>query len=318
MQTTGDPYALAGPSQLTVQIHDHTVTAAGGAQIAELEAYRDAGYDFVLFGGYSGKPTLPDSLNYRPDPAVHLTPAERAALLPLDYLRGGEEVGDQHVTSAGSHTYIEIGTDYENTQGCIELVNADGGFSCLAHPYGYRYLYDGWAFYHGIEIHSAYMLANPGAGTESNADKMRRQVDEILSLGMVRPLLAAVNDHYGPAKLGTHPAAADSGYCVVLADGATEADVVAALKRGSFYAVRDEGTPRHAWPASIVCEQVDANTLRAVATGGVTKWIAQGVEYAGETLDLRSLPKSARYARAEITIGAVVVFCQPYFLEPTS
>lgn len=299
---------------LTVQIHDHTCTpdvpSGSGVTVllSELEAYRDAGYDWCLLGGYSGKPALPDSLRRRPT-TVDIDPGDLAALAPLQLISGGEEVGDQHVTSAGSATYIELGADYTVTQGCIEAVQADGGFACVAHPYGARYLYDGLGGYDGIEIASAYAVQHGVSAI------MRQQADEIMTLGLARPWVVAVNDHYGPAKAGTYPDAADSGYCVVLADEDTEAGVVAALQRGSFYAVADLGTPRHVWPASVSCSHA-GGVLTASATGGTTVWLVDGeARPAGETLDLATVPVSARFARAEITVGDVTIYCQPYYLR---
>ena len=329
-----DPYAevrWGTTLRLQAQTHDHA-----GVNSARLLAYDSAGYDFVPLMDYSGVASLPFAQRRRLWPAESLlSPSVREQARNVKaWVPAAEEVGYQHLISLFLRQYIAKWEPslyasreqwmYDDAQEAIRLVDSRGGFAILAHPWGHRSQFDGLSGYDGIEVYSAFAEHRFFTGTDTFFRERNRNLD--LREAWDRALLSgrlvvgvAVNDHHGPYRSATDvpPRVRDSGKIVVLTDSGTLAGFERAMRRGSILAIADFGDNKGSYPL-IDSAWTDGARIH-IATSGEVNWIVNGEALSdhGSSLLVSTLPRGARYVRAEVrgTDGSTV-FLQPTLLRP--
>jgi hypothetical protein len=170
-----------------------------------------------------------------------------------------------------------------------------------------------------MEIYSGYVTAKWKDGTfasdlnavmQQNWDRALMKNQNLLGLG--------VNDHFGPGNLAVSPNIRDSGKIMVWVSSLTRANYEAAFRTGALVAIKDLGTAKGKVPrlASVVATD---STLSLTVTGTYTgvKWIAnRTVVGSGLVLNLRTLPESTVYARAEVrNAEGSVMYTQAFTLR---
>lgn len=312
--------------RLKSQHHDHI-----GANLSGIASYDSAGYDVVSLMSYSGNPTFSYSLTERMWPPENWVTGW--PLLSLSHTRllipNAEEVGiEQHATSPFLTTYIEGKTTvsgspftpkYSSIQEMFKLIRANGGFPCLAHPWGIEFEYLDGAFC--TEIFSAFAEAKKYQGESSfrQLDHNQKLVSAWdRALGRNQTVYGiAVNDHFGPYARSVPEEIRDSGKILVLANDATLEGYRAAFEEGRILAVRDSNAIKDQYPEILSIERNEEGM--SIQTTGNVRWISHGQEIANGPVMLRSefLPNS-RYVRAEIVgpEGGSTVYTQAFVIRP--
>lgn len=324
--------------RLLAQHHDHVAR-----RLDWVLAYDAAGYDVLSVMDYSGNPDLPYALKQRPWPAAEWIPQSAIAsfkhielLLP-----NGEEVGIpgepmKHATSPFMTTYVEgaqkppPGTpeqplqqhQYRAVEDLFTLVTSLGGFPCLAHPWNFDFRNMRLGNSYCIEVYNAQADLQRERGLLAYyrvVDRNQTVItawDEVLTKNQA-VFGIAVNDHVGPAAFGPVSARVrDSGKIVVLAKDASRPEYERAFRSGSFFAVRDYGETKNAFPTvqSIAVTEV----FIYVETMGIVRWIADGKIVGNDPLlAYASIPLGVRYVRAEISnADDSIVYTQAFAVRP--
>jgi hypothetical protein len=213
-------------------------------------------------------------------------------------------------------------TQYRTIEQLFQLVRAQGGFPCLAHPWNYRYTNLDLGASYCTEIYNAIADVHRERGLPWYVEKDRNQEavtvwDQALMRNQ-RIFGIAVNDHFGPQTAAgvVSNKVRDSGKIVVLAKAVTLADYRAAFEAGSFFAVRDYGETKNLYPR--VHSVAVAEGSIYVETSGAVKWIADGQVVGNQPmLSYGSLPSGARYVRAEISNAeGSTVYTQAFPVRP--
>jgi hypothetical protein len=253
--------------------------------------------------------------------------AEEANLRIL--IPNAEEIGAHHVTSPFLTTYIAKWEPeyyerrepwhYDDTQGCIDLINEYGGTPFICHPWASppsSYLeFEGFA---GIEVYSAYAAWKYvyGEWTWDRNERFLEVWDMLLKRKSPRTWGIAVNDWTGPAwETGRRYYAdvTDSGKTLVLIDSWNLDSYRRAMDQGAFFAVKDVGVPKRQYPS--INEINVAPAAISITTDGSVIWIANGsVVSTDSLLFLASLPVNAAYVRAEVSNEFGTLYVQPFSL----
>lgn len=317
--------------RLLAQTHDHIANTS-----RSILSYDSAGYQVVPLMDYSGVASLSYAKKRRLWPADSVVSSSvRSAVRNIrTWTPAAEEVGYQHIVSLFLTTYIAKWEStqypahqdwmYDNGQGAIDLVNGNGAFPILAHPWGPAFWTGDLRGYRGIEIYSAFAEAKRELGTEAffrdrdrNLDLLEAWDRSLRSGNLVVGF--AVNDHFGPDSRDTLVSrrTKDSGKSIVLATDTSLAAVRSAIESGRVFAVRDVGLPKLAF-AQIDSIFYKTGTI-TVHTAGTVRWVSDGrvVREGGNSFLVADLPPTARYIRAEvISPDGSIVYAQPMRLRP--
>ncbi len=313
--------------RLKAQHHDHI--PVGSDRILSYDA---EGYDVLSLMDYSGNASHDYAMQQRMWPPEQWVPAWMlSSLTSLKFfVPNAEEVGDiQHGTSPFLMTYIETVTatqgsrqawQYRSIPEMFEVIRANGGFPCLAHPWTFPYETLQGAFC--VEIYTAFGEARRLDGwTEFTT----RDQSAVLVANWDRALNnnqhvygIAVNDHYGPyATSSTSDEVRDSGKIIVLTENSTPESYRAAFESGAFFAIRDFAAVKDEYP-HIFSISTDEEAA-FVETLGDVRWISSGTTIGSNAVLLRTdLPPNSRYLRAEIrpADGSSVVYTQAFVVRP--
>ncbi len=307
-----------------MQVHDHV-----GVDTLRIRAYDHAGYGVVTLLDYSGVRSLNYTWRERRWPADRWLPDNfvRSLKSVKMLIPGAEEVGYRHVVSPLLTRYIQKseglelreGNEYGTAQECIDLIEQGGGWSVVAHPWG---AVDGVAElsrFSAMEIYSAFAPWKAGAdggvfaATDQNAIMLTNWDLVLRRNPRVRGI--AVNDHMGPGSRvpGLTPDIRDSGKLLLLGMPTSLNDLDRMLRGGMFFAARDTGLVKDQFP--IIRGIVIRGDSIEVRTSGKVTWVvdANG-SIAAPVLQLASLKRDAKYARAEIVQGAVTLYSQAIVL----
>jgi hypothetical protein len=314
LQVRHNPYAHVDWKTVhawKAQMHEHVRD-----DMTLLKQMDAAGYDIVPLMHYSGVEGHGGAWHERHWPPERYLPAGFAAEfkhIKLFY-PNAEEVGYEHVTSPMLTTYIERRPKgdaqvkpfhYASTQQAIDLIAQHGGLPFIAHPWSKPQHYTSLHAYTGMELYNAY-CRHKFQVKERKRDcneALLRSWDTVLAKD---PSIVgiAVNDWFGPGTIvaGTAPDTLDSGKIVMLMQHATLDEFRNALKSGALFAIKDLGAIKDRFPR-IRSIAVDDDSIRIVLgkPGGEVHWIVDGqTRSSGPVLKLGNLPKTARYARAEV------------------
>jgi len=191
------------------QLHCHTTNSDGNSTpLVVGQAYKDAGYDFIMFSDhdkFTPPPALPDFI----------------------FLQGVEETTHEgHILSVNVQKNVQTW----DTQLVLNQIKDDGGMAIIAHPNHPSLGFDlnqliGLKNFTGIEIFnslSSIIKANPNAENKWDI------------------LLAAGNKVYGFATDDMHildPAKGfNGGWIKVFTDSASASEVIEGIKNGNFFA----------------------------------------------------------------------------------
>lgn len=207
------PFGLPG-SWYKGSLHTHTSESDGRLTPAEnLRWHADHGYDFVALTDHN---RLTDPLAFNPNPPLLAIPSAE-----INARRMGVEY---HILSVGIER-MPIAPN-SDPQAVIDAVNAAGGLCFIGHPYWNDHTLDDLLplrGYLGIEIF------NTGCWLEIQKGHALTHWDGLLRRG-VRPYGLAVDDsHFAIPDHGR-------GWVVVRADRLDQASILAALRKGDFYA----------------------------------------------------------------------------------
>lgn len=320
------------------QHHDHM----GRLSWDRIKAYDQAGYDVIVPLDYAGKRSGGNAYcTYRLWP-VHKYlrgfDSDEQVLAALHNIKffvpSMEEIGCDHMTSPFLTTYIELWEPdycdvrqpwhYDNSQGCIDLINKYGGMAIIAHPASDVHVYMNLNNYRGIEIvnglfyHKSSMEA--GTPTSINYNGHFREVWDYLLTNKDSTIWGfAVNDWYGPWVWGDDPWI-DCGKIIVMIPSYNIDEYRASLEQGCFFAVFDwaRGREHKNHYPRINRITVDKRRISIDVSSGSVTWIANGQLVAeGNSIDLSQLPRagSYKYIRAEVWNENGTVFTQPWTLS---
>lgn len=229
------PYNTAGMNQYLGQLHCHYVPEKGlelwnqvnnGSTTPEytVNEYKKLGYDFVALTEHNRIVSMPVT-----DGITQIVNAEEDT----------QGDGGNHILALGIGS--RINEDLSDQERINQVVEQDG-FAILAHPNSRQY---GLSIselleldrYHAIETFNAamynYRLLKFKTGDYSSFKK----ADKLFTL--LKDGLITASDDYTPGDGGI-----DGGAVVVYAPSNTQADIMAALKNGNFYAVQGSKAPR--------------------------------------------------------------------------
>jgi len=318
LRITHNPYKnvnWATTGRFLTQTHDHTSDD-------EIISYHNAGYDVIPYGEHSGNPDKTndwDELHWPPED--WLLPSTIAAVSSKLLYTGPEQVYLYHITTMFLPIYLEgwypgLSTTkedyhYENREEMVDIINAYGGIAIDAHPT--------LVPPEGVVAQEVYnalfriQYIDGVRGEDFNETYFLPLWDEALSEGR-RLWGVGVNDHYGPWRTPDR-LENNSGKTVVLAPTLSEQTVRAAFAEGRLFGVRDLGVTKGQFPT---IDAIDvSNKSITVTTVDAVRWISMGAVVAtGNSIDVGTLPGSARYVRAEVeNADGSVVYVQPFELE---
>lgn len=331
LRVYASPYAevrWAHAVRLKAQHHDHMEPLS-----VTVPAYDSAGYQVVSIMNYSGLPQFQYGWKERRWPAERWVSTSTLSQLKNVrlFIPNGEEVGFLHLTSPFLSKYlVKQGADgatpedvpCQSTQDCISTIARLGGLPFLAHPWNDWRDYAGLKDIHAVEIYSpvATYRLREGKDPFFREDKNTVLVlawDRFLSTNQ-RIFGVAVNDHFGPwnhaADIGDD--IRDSGKLLVFVDRVTLDSYRTAIERGSFFAVRDNGTVKDRYP--VVDSLVVDDSVVTVHTGAAVRWVGNGrVVAVTSVVRLRTLPPGITYLRAEVLGNdGSIVYLQPLVIRP--
>jgi hypothetical protein len=319
------------------QHHDHM----GRLSWSRIKAYDQVGYNVIVPLDYAGKRSAGSIYcTYRLWPVHDYLKAfnsDEQVLAALSNIKffvpSMEEIGCYHMTSPFLTTYIELWEPdwdgerqpwhYDNSQGCINLINQYGGMAIIAHPVGIVRDYLELNNYRGIEIVNGLfyqkMLTEAGhSGSQDYIAHFREVWDYLLKLKSTTIWGFAVNDWYGPWVSGDDPWI-DCGKIIVLLPAYDIDEYRKSLEQGCFFAVFDWARGRqnkYKYPRinQIIVEK---HRISLDISSGSVAWIANGQAVAdGNNIDLTQLPvtEGYRYIRAEVSNENGTVYTQPWTL----
>lgn len=313
--------------RLKAQHHDHIPVGSD-----RILSYDDEGYDVLSLMDYSGNASLDHAMRQRMWPPRQWVPAWMLSSLTnlKFFIPNAEEVGHlQHGTSPFLMTYIEgvsstpgsrQAWQYTSVPEMFEVIRANGGFPCLAHPWTFPYetlhgafcveIYTAFGEARKLDGWSEFTTTDQSAVLVANWDRALHNNQQVYGI--------AVNDHYGPyATSSTSDEIRDSGKIIVLTDSATPESYKNAFESGAFFAIRDFGAVKDEYP-HIFSISTDEEAA-FIETLGDVRWISGGTTIGSNAVLLRTdLPANSRYVRAEIrpADGTSVVFTQAFAVRP--
>ncbi|MFZ4395405.1 MAG: CehA/McbA family metallohydrolase [Kiritimatiellia bacterium] len=206
------PYEQAGELWLRGNLHTHTKRSDGSVSPqAMVMVYAAHGYDFLAVSDHDQPPVAEKAVD---DCGMILLPAVEVT------------ADDRHVLNIGAKELLPA---KKGLQPLLDEILTGGGFSVLCHPsWGENFSHYSWEQlatlknYAGIEIYNGLSIDHPGSHLA--VDKW----DRLLSLGR-RVLGFANDDAHTPEDVAR-------GWIMALVVERTPAALLAALRRGSFYA----------------------------------------------------------------------------------
>jgi histidinol phosphatase-like PHP family hydrolase len=211
-------------------LHGHSTHSDGRNSSAEVvELYRAAGYDFTCLSEHLwsnprfSAPTIIDATTFDSPDFVTIISAEL-------HCRGKahDRDGLWHVVANGLPSDFPMAGDTETGPEMVRRAVAAGAYVTIAHPEWYCLTDEearglAVAGAHGVEVynHSSAIESARGGGIAT--------LDLLLHEGHRLHLTATDDSHHIPDD-------AFGGWVMVAADRLNEADIVAALKDGNFYA----------------------------------------------------------------------------------
>jgi hypothetical protein len=204
-------------------LHTHTTISDGVRTPQETVAhYSKCGYDFLSITDHGTSV----------DPAA-LDDCGMVLIRGQEISAGKSHAGtNYHIVAANIQETVPI-PDFDKTQDpqkAVDLVNKQGGFAILAHPY--------WSGLHtqdllrlkgyiGVEIYNTYCDVYRGIGFSGS------HIDTLLAAGR-QPLIFATDDHHG-APEPMKPSDACKAWIMVKARNKTLNAIVDAIQKGLFY-----------------------------------------------------------------------------------
>jgi hypothetical protein len=278
-------------------LHTHS-TLSDGALAPEqaIEAYKDAGYDFVQLSDHFLERfnwPIADTRRWRSNKFTTLIGAELHA--------PATKVGELwHILAAGLPLDFGPPAPGENGPELASRARANGAFVAIAHPaWSQLTIEDGRALAsaHAVEIY------NHGCAVENDRGDGTYLMDQLLNEGRRLTAIATDDAHF---RHGDHDAFGD--FVEVKAESLEPEALLEALKSGNFYSSQG---PRildlsfNAREVSIACSPVQAITL---ATGTSRALVRVGRQIIGATFDLTDVGPNNRAKEAPATwIRATII-----------
>jgi histidinol phosphatase-like PHP family hydrolase len=281
-------------------LHTHSTLSDGALQPERvIEAYRDAGYDFIQLSEHFIERfqwPIADTRRWRANNFTTLIGAELHA--------PATTVGELwHILAAGLPLDFAAPTADETGPELAARARAQGAFVAIAHPaWSQLTIEDGRALAsaHAVEIY------NHGSAVENDRGDGFYLMDQLLNEGRRLTAIATDDAHF---RHGDYDAF--GGFVEVKAESLEPEVLLEALKAGHFYSSQG---PRlydlsfSAGEASIECSPVQAITL---VTGTSRALVKVGRQITGATFDLTQVSRnnrakgaSATWARATIIDAA--------------
>ena len=211
----GDPFAAPG-RWYRGNLHTHSTNSDGARSPADAVGwYRDAGYDFVALSDHR---------------VVSDTTAMATAdflTLPAMEMHAYDETlkGNYHILGVGMHSFDRSSEEWTQ-QDTIDRVNADGGLAILAHPYwlGQREVdIRQLQGYVGLEVFNSICQVNYAKGCSATV------WDDICTARDLTWGFASDDTHWRHDEQG-------KGWIMVRTDDFSVPGLIAAMRRGHFYA----------------------------------------------------------------------------------
>ena len=290
-------------NQYKGQLHCHTTNSDGAhSPTVLLEAYRDAGYDFVCITDHAFLTTQQNVSDI-----VHI-PSVEETLGAVNWSDG------KHLLNINA-TNVRGYPNYVDTQTTINNIIADGGMAGLAHPlwqdpesHAYNWnndAIDGVVGFEFMEIVNTVLWAR-GLKTLAQVT-YTEQYDHALSTGKKCWCLAVDDMHIiGEGDL-------DKGWVVVNANSNSQSDILDALKTGNFYSSI----------GGVISDiTLNVNTITiSVPVSSTIKWIKKNGEVIKTTTgvleDNYTVQGDELYVRMEVDSGTDnLAWSQPLFITP--
>lgn len=277
-------------------LHTHS-TLSDGALPPErvIEAYRDAGYDFIQLSEHFVERfhwPIADTRRWRVNDFTTLIGAELHA--------PATKVGELwHILAAGLPLDFAAPTAAETGPEIAARARAQGAFVAIAHPaWSQLTIEDGRALAsaHAVEIY------NHGSAVENDRGDGFYLMDQLLNEGRRLSAIATDDAHFHHGDYD-----AFGGFVEVKAESLEPEALLEALKAGHFYSSQG---PRlydvsfSAGEASIECSPVQAITL---VTGTSRALAKVGRQITGATFDLTQVARNNRAAGAPATWARATV-----------
>lgn len=282
------PYDQAGDLWLRGNLHTHTKRSDGSISPQSMVmVYAAQGYDFLALSDHDQPPVAMDAMD---DCGLLLLPAVEIT------------VEDRHVLNIGAKGLLPTKKGFQTL---LDEIQVAGGLSVLCHPsWEEQFNHYPWEQlttlknYAGIEIYNGLCLDHPGSHLA--VDKW----DRLLSLGR-RVLGFANDDAHTPDDIAR-------GWNMALVGKRTPDALLAALRRGSFYASSGVTIERIICEDNklIVCSQ-DAQQIAVFGRHGMR--ICQVV---GPELRLDATNFTGPYLRVECYgAGGAMAWTQPIYVH---
>jgi hypothetical protein len=271
-------------------LHTHS-TLSDGALAPEqvIEAYKDAGYDFIQLSEHFLERfhwPIADTRRWRSNNFTTLIGAELHA--------PATKVGELwHIVAAGLPLDFAAPSAQESGPELAARARAQGAFVAIAHPaWSQLTIEDGRALAsaHAVEIY------NHGCAVENDRGDGFYLMDQLLNEGLRLTAIATDDAHFRHGEYD-----AFGGFVEVKAESLEPDVLLAALKAGNFYS--SQGPRIHdfsfsAAEASIECSPVQAITL---LTGTSRALVKVGRQITGATFDLTQVGQNNRAKDAPAT-----------------
>jgi hypothetical protein len=271
-------------------LHTHS-TLSDGARTPEqtIEAYKDAGYDFVQLSDHFVERfhwPIADTRRWRSNNFTTLIGAELHA--------PATNVGELwHILAVGLPLDFAPPTTGEGGPELAARARASGAFAAIAHPaWSQLTIEDGRALSaaHAVEVY------NHGCAVENDRGDGFYLMDQLLNEGRRLTAIATDDAHF---RHGDYDAF--GGFVVVKAQSLEPEPLLQALKAGDFYSSqgpRIDDFSLTANEASIACSPVEAITL----VTGTSRALAKiGRQITGATFDLTEIGQTGRAKDAPAT-----------------
>ncbi|TAK14410.1 MAG: PHP domain-containing protein [Acidobacteria bacterium] len=296
--------------------HTHTLNSDGENTPIDVAAwYREHGYQFLVITDHE----------YLTDPAplnAILGRDEQFLLIPGQEVTGRSQGKPVHVNQIGAKKVVmpvSLPTIFEVLQRDVNLVHETGAIAQINHPnFGWALSGEDLARVENatlVEIWNGHpQVNNAGGGGTPSAEAMW---DVALTAG--KRLFAIADDdahHFKPEHLADPASAAPNrGWIYVRAPKLTEADILAAIRRGDFYASTGvELTDIAATPAGLTVS-IKATTFSRYRT----EFIGAGGKVLAESTAnpaVYQFKGDEKYVRAKVfESNAKMAWTQPVFVS---
>jgi hypothetical protein len=285
-----NPYHAAGDTRVWLKgnLHTHSVLSDGALELQEVvQVYADRGYDFLAITDH--------------DRLISESELSQLDALGLILIPGNEISSDgPHIVHVDAPSWVAPDPDRQRV---LDEVAAVGGFAVMAHPnWKERFDYCSmeqlakWHGYTGIEIFNGVI------GRLAGSPYATGKWDMLLSSG--HTVWGLAHDDYH------RPQDEARGWIVVSVAERTKKAVLAALRRGAFYASTGVAIERVDVDREIITvETADAHRIIASVDYG-----RRVKEVDGSSMSLE-VPQSAGYVRFTcLGVGEACAWTQPFFL----